>query len=274
MRSTCTVPGIIISQRRYRGGNYGNYNDEGEFVAPITKVDEWNTPDRYTVKPGDTFASIAQSQYGDGGFGPQIAEKNGYGLEATQPSVCDVLTLPPYVPMRNRSTNVPTDIQLHDIIYGNLYPYLKFKQPPRHKHSCVQTLIMVAISVVATIAASAMFPPAAPGLLALVGHSLLVAVTAAAIDAGAQAVAVGIGALKQFSIQSIIETGLAAGAFFGMSVAFKSSGEFLKLVSQAAAAGASDLSSQLIEIATGLRDVDWISVKHYFRWRPAWSIPR
>ena len=54
-------------------------------------------------------------------------------------------------------------------------------------------------------------------------------------------------------IYSIIETGLAAGAFFGMSVAFKSSGEFLKLVSQAAAVGAGDLSSQLIEIATGLR---------------------
>jgi hypothetical protein len=36
------------SQRRYIGGNYGDYNDEGEFVAPITQVDKWNSLGRYT----------------------------------------------------------------------------------------------------------------------------------------------------------------------------------------------------------------------------------
>ena len=80
-------------------------HDEAEFVQSINHLKILTTPDKYTVKPGDTFQSIAQCQYGDVNFALMIAIKNGYTSENSQPSVCSVLTLPQYVPMSNNGQN-------------------------------------------------------------------------------------------------------------------------------------------------------------------------
>ena len=254
-----------------------NTQDDGEFVQAINNIDLLTVPDKYTVKPGDTFTSIAQNQYGDASFGQIIAIKNNYPSVNDQPSACSVLTLPQYIPMSNTSNNNVPYNTFQNAIYGNLYPPLIFAQPPPPKNDCTQTLILVACAVVAIAAATTVVGGPAGGAMAtgaagalggtataagaaaavsttvVITQSLQVAVLAGALDASLQGAAFGVGALQHFSLDSVIETAVTGGMFYGVNAEWGHSAFYVQLLAQTTASGAADLSSQLIEMSVGTR---------------------
>ena len=246
-----------------------NSQDDGEFVQSINNIDLLTVPDKYTVKPGDTFTSIAQSQYGDASFGQMIAIKNNYPSVNDQPSVCSVLNLPQYIPMSNKFNNNLPYNTFQNAIYGNLYPPLIFTQPPPKKQDCTETLILVACAVVAiataetvvgsmaaasaATATAAGTAAAAVGTASVITESIQVAVLAGALDASLQGVVAGVGALKQFSVDSVIETAVTGGLFYGVNAEWGKSAFYIKILAETAASGAADLSSQLIEMSVGVR---------------------
>jgi YD repeat-containing protein len=223
-----------------------------EYVQPITNTAKLSVPDKYTVKSGDTFDRIAQTHYGDPTYAAQIAVKNNYPSAGAQPIVDSVLMLPAFVPITNRGdSHVPYDT-FQAAIYPSFYPALKFAQPKPKKHSCVQTVILVTAAVIATVTASAIVPALGPIVQGFTAHLLATGATAALLDAGIQGVAVSMGALKHFSLESVIQTALSAAIFDGVRSWVGQDAKFgYLLLAETSAAGATDISVQLARLAAG-----------------------
>ena len=235
----------------------------GDYVSSVSKIDVQTVPETYVVQTGDTFDNIALSQYGNRNMAAKIAEKNNYVASDT-PRVGEQLTLPQYIPNSNRADeNVPFK-RVQDTMLGHLAPKLKFAQP-KHHSDCTTIIILAAAAVVAAVVAphvaAALAPVIFSGLGAAgtaAGTMVVTGVVAGVIDAGIQGVAVGVGALKNFSLESVIEVALSAGIADGLGVD-KLGGlgqlgtaqffEELALVSVAAAV--TDVAVQVSEIIQG-----------------------
>ena len=112
---------------------------------------------------------------------------------------------------------------------------------------------MTAPTVVGPTAAGIAAGTVAASASAVTMASVQVAIAAAALDASLQGVALGVGALKHFSVDSVIETGVTGGLFYGVTAELGKSALYIKILAQTAAAGAADLSSQFIEMSVGTR---------------------
>lgn len=65
---------LLSHGKNLKGYEEKAFEQRSEYVESISNIDVRTVPDNYTVKTGDTFESIAQSQYGDRNFGFMIAE--------------------------------------------------------------------------------------------------------------------------------------------------------------------------------------------------------
>lgn len=230
------------------------------YVEPINHLDILAVPDTYTVQPGDSYSSIALSQYGNKNMGPVIAQANGDASENDSPIVGSILKLPQYIASENRSDNVTPYEKIKRSIVGNLYPVLNFAQPKPKKHhsSCGETIVLAAVSVVAVVIAPHVALLMEPTMTALFGPTMGLAiasgVTATLADAAMQGIAVQIGLLRQFSLVSVLEAGISAGVLGGLMKPGKEAFSFFTKVTRTAIAGAvTDVGDQLLELSLGIR---------------------
>src|SRR3990167_6365973 len=129
-------------------------------------------------------------------------------------------------------------------------------------HSCMQILIVIAISTVAIIVAPYLIAdiPVLTGLAGVVGIAVMDGLVAGALDAAMQGLVVGVGLLDHFSWIEVLETAVSAG----FANEFKALGKSLRVVTGfketmiamvkiIALHGAIAFEEQLAEVALGLR---------------------
>ena len=225
------------------------HNPDPGFVSKISHIDGTSMPTRYTVKPGETFDSIAVDQVGRAEFGKTIAGRNGY-QEDQAPTPTEVLIIPAdFIPTTNTANDIVAYRTIQQTIQGSLLPVLMF-QPKAKKQSCEETIVLTAIAVTACIVA----PELAVGMVGFSG-ALATAFAAGIIDAGLQGVALGTGLIHTFSVENLLTTTLSAGIGAGLGSAMGVTAEStlgMKLLLSITEAATVDGSTQLAEMGLGL----------------------
>ncbi|MFT3728247.1 MAG: LysM peptidoglycan-binding domain-containing protein [Terricaulis sp.] len=269
----------------FNGASSGtSFADSDLAYDSIDSYDQGSTGGMYTVRDGDTLASIASSLWGDSSLWYKIAELNGLTADSALPT-----GMPLLIPVGViRSTNNATTYKPYDPaeIVGNTMPTAV--KPPKSKHNCGvlgQIVLVVIAAVVAfyTAGAAAQFFAGAMNLNAaaitaageiatgtaaagtVTGASLatLGAAAGGAAVGGAvgsvvsQAVGVATGIQDKFSWNAV---GLAAiGAAIGVGT-----GKYIKGTSNFAAAERGMLNSAItqgIGVATGMQSkFSWAAV--------------
>jgi YD repeat-containing protein len=209
-------------------------------------------PKKYTVKPGDTFLTIALQMFGDGSEAYNIAVENGLSVDDQLQPGKDI-DLPQYLPVLNNAfTSIPYE-RFVGIIMGSLYPHMDLKQPKKHSGGWFSTLIHVIVDVVAIVVSIYTFGTTSAFALAAI------AATTAAADAAYQGVAVELGWQDHFSLRSAITTGIIAGVTAGimtpgsaMETALASMAKTMAVEEFMLQAGAVAIANQFIAMATGV----------------------
>jgi YD repeat-containing protein len=218
----------------------------------------------YIVTPGDTFKSIAKKLGGDNQDAYKIARLNGFINHRHVPKPGLILRIPQFIASKNNAKTVRPDQDFMRVIMGSLSPILNTPGPtqsstvPRpvkrkkKKHgfwgSFIKIIAVALVCVAAPHLAGFLFPLLASGSTAF---AVATATIAAIGDAAVQGLAIKMGAQDKFSFTEIIETAMTAGVATTLGVANGSAGI---LAMNALKIGAAAVSTQLAEMAAGLRD--------------------
>ncbi|MFT3727114.1 MAG: LysM peptidoglycan-binding domain-containing protein [Terricaulis sp.] len=202
----------------FNGASSGtSFADSDLAYDSINSYDQGSTGGMYTVRDGDTLASIASSLWGDSSLWYKIAELNGLTADSALPT-----GMPLLIPVGViRSTNNATTYKPYDPaeVVGNTMPTAV--KPPKSKHNCgvLGQIVMVVIAAVVAIYTAGAY-------LALTG--------AGAVGSVGTGVAVVTGTATAATTASVGATSLiAAGAVGG---------------------AAGSIVSQAVGVATGIQD--------------------
>ena len=247
MPTPITIPKVLHYEEK-------GFELSGKYVTSVSKIDVQTVPDKHVVKSGESFTGISDQEFGTTSMAGQIAEKNDY-VPSDAPRPNDVLTLPQYIPQVNKwNDNAPYKLFV-DTMLGHLNPKLKFAQP-KHHSGCVEMIVLTAIAVVASIVAPEIVVAVAPMIAGTLAGAALTGVVAGLVDASLQGVAVGIGAVRHFSLEAAADVALGAGigAAFGGATDLSQLSK-LKMCEEMARAAlvsaVTDVSTQVLSILDG-----------------------
>ncbi len=236
-----------------------HFNDfvSSDSLSPVPQV--------VTVKTGDTYDLLAQSIYGTmADASASLAESAGDAAGVIPQVGAQVIT-PQFIPQGNKSTDQLPPSRVQQYITGTLLPHLQFAEPHSKKGHCTDTIVRVAIDIIAV--AIAYF---SGGTASELSVALIEIAIAAASDAALQEIAVNVGLLQSFSWQEVITTGITAGMVAGFSApagagatgsgvaanffpTFFSQFTFARLIQLMVFAGTMNIMDQLALIAAGKR---------------------
>ncbi|MFT3727111.1 MAG: LysM peptidoglycan-binding domain-containing protein [Terricaulis sp.] len=208
----------------FNGASSGtSFADSDLAYDSIDSYDQGSTGGMYTVRDGDTLASIASSLWGDSSLWYKIAELNGLTADSALPTGMPLLIPVGVV----RSTNNATTYKPYDPaeVVGNTMPTAV--KPPKSKHNCgvlgqIVMVVIAAVVAIYTAGAAAQFFAGAMNL------------NAAAITAAGE-IATGTAAAGTVTGASLATLGAAgAGAAVGGAVG--------------------SVVSQVVGVATGIQD--------------------
>ncbi|MDO8329297.1 MAG: hypothetical protein Q7T36_02370 [Fluviicoccus sp.] len=143
-----------------------------EFGTEFTSVSDSypsRTPSSYNINSGDTFASIAQSVWGDSNLGYLIADANGLNLtDNLSALVGRVIDIP------NRVTNIHNDSTVFGVydpgkIMGDTTPQPKAPPPPKPKKVKWWKKVLIAL---VSVAAMFIFGPIAGSIIGNIASQL------------------------------------------------------------------------------------------------------
>ncbi|WP_298302998.1 LysM peptidoglycan-binding domain-containing protein [uncultured Erythrobacter sp.] len=232
----------------YNGSEFGTAR--GDFDYSISRFTSYNQDSRagsYTVRSGESLASIAQQQYGDSNLWYRIAQANGLSSAQAPLTEGQILRLPAGV---TRSTYNASTFQPYDPskALGDVNPGAP--TPPKNKGKCgvfgqiLLVVVAVAVTAVLSPVGTATFGQA---VLAAAGGSL-----------ASQGVGLATGIQKKFSFKSLALSAVSAGVTNGIGpegFLGGKTGLFGKGLEGAIARGAlSSAITQGIGVATGLQD--------------------
>ncbi|MFT3727124.1 MAG: LysM peptidoglycan-binding domain-containing protein [Terricaulis sp.] len=190
----------------FNGASSGtSFADSDLAYDSIDSYDQGATGGMYTVRDGDTLASIASSLWGDSSLWYKIAELNGLTADSALPT-----GMPLLIPVGViRSTNNATTYKPYDPaeVVGNTMPTAV--KPPKSKHNCGffgQIIAAVVAFVVARILDSFV-----PGLGSAVGTAIRGFAIAATADAASQEAAIQMGIQDKFSWNQVATAVISAG---------------------------------------------------------------
>jgi len=208
----------------------------------------------YVVNFGDTFKSIAKRFGGDINDADRLARMNGFLLSGNAPKPGILLRVPQIIPSKNKFNTTRPDQDFLRIIAGSLSPKIVAQpitpQPLYIKRHSSWFKILVKVIALAIVCAAA--PHLAGVAVSLFGGSFAITtgVFAAIGDAAVQGLAIGMGAQSKFSFAEMLETGVAVGVGTSLGQAKN----VKTLVTNAMKVGTAAVSTQLVEMATGLRN--------------------
>ncbi len=179
-------------------------------------------PSQYTVREGDTFASIALQMYGDASCAYVIATANGYS-ESDAPPAEMVLTIPSPTVVDEHNQSGQLAVYNPGQILGVLYPYMPL--PPQHPHRNVFGILVEAFvgALIVAFLAPELLGVLAPMINAgfagaVLGGGLAFGVADAAADVAEQIVGLAFGMQDKFSFGEVgkqAELGFITGALAG-----------------------------------------------------------
>lgn len=237
------------------------YSDFDQAYNSVSPGDGTGAGTAYTVRSGDTLASIAQSIYGDASLWYEIADANGLN-GASSLAAGQQLKIPSSVSNAHNTSSTfrPYDAASH---IGDVAPTTP--KPPK-KSPCgvfgqiLLAVIAIAVAVVVTAGAAAVMTNATLGsaLGAMFGGAALTGATVGTfVVAGAiggavgsivsQGIGVATGLQDHFSWKSVALAGIG-GAVGGY---FQGLGNAAKLATEAAAKGAAGVASGAANLANG-----------------------
>ncbi|WP_298333308.1 LysM peptidoglycan-binding domain-containing protein [uncultured Erythrobacter sp.] len=243
-----STPGDPSEDAFYNGSEFGTAR--GDFDYSISRFTSYNQDSRagsYTVRSGESLASIAQQQYGDTNLWYRIAQANGLSSAQAPLTEGQILRLPAGV---TRSTYNASTFQPYDPskALGDVNPGAP--TPPKNKGKCgvfgqiLLVVVAVAVTAVLSPVGTATFGQA---VLAAAGGSL-----------ASQGVGLATGIQKKFSFKSLALSAVSAGVTNGIGpegFLGGANGLFGKGLEGAIARGAlSSAITQGIGVATGLQD--------------------
>jgi YD repeat-containing protein len=211
--------------------------DFAQSYDPVNSYSQGSASGIYTVRTGDTLASIAQQLYGDSALWYKIAEANGLSAQA-QLSEGQTLMLPVGVirSAHNAATLNPYD---PSEVIGDLSPTTP--QPPKQSKGCgvfgaiVLAVVAVAVTVVtagaALAATSASITSLSSGMSTILGTSVFGGSVVSGIGAGTL---IGAGAIGG-AVGSIARQGL--GVATGLQDSFSWKGVALSAIGGGVSAG-------------------------------------
>ena len=246
MQASPSSPGPF-RQGATTGTCFADFDQSYEAISPSSQT---ATSTTYTVRDGETLASVAQTVWGDASLWYVLADANGLDYDSVLVAG-QLLTLP------NRPTNQHNSADTfrpYDpaTALGDTQPAAP--NPPKKKKKCGVFGIILRVVVAAVVAA-----------VVVVSLGTAVPAVAAAVIGGAvgsaasQGVAIATGMQSKFSFKQVAIAGISAGVgqFVG-SAAGLAGNSFL----QGAARGAiGSVATQGIAVATGLQNrFDWAGV--------------
>ncbi len=180
-------------------------------------------PSQYTVREGDTFASIALQMYGDASCAYVIATANGYS-ESDAPPAEMVLTIPARTVVDEHNGAGQRAVYNPGQILGVLYPYMPL--PPQHPHRNVFGILVEAFVGVLIVAwlAPELLGPLMSTFGNIIGAGLAFGIADAAADVAEQVVGLAFGMQDKFSLKEVgnqFEQGFITGALAGALVGTK-----------------------------------------------------
>jgi YD repeat-containing protein len=221
------------------GASYGAaHADFDQFYNPVTSYNQGGSGGSYTVRSGETLASIAAELWGDAGLWYKLAEANGLGANATLVEG-QRLTIPAGVmrSSQNASTFEPYDAAK---VLGDTSPTTPTPQAQTQanakKNKCgilgMILLVVVAVAITAIIKVpvtkffTGMFVgKAAVGTAAYVAGTIAGgvvggAVTGAIASAGSQLFGLATGIQQKFNWGAVATSAIAAGIGGGLDAQF------------------------------------------------------
>ncbi|RDI99307.1 hypothetical protein DVT68_00110 [Dyella solisilvae] len=150
-----STPGLEDQHYAYvNGQQVAHFDDNGtlDILSEVTAFSSGNGgPGGYVVQAGDTLESIAQSEYGNASLWYVIAQANALGGDS-QLSLGQRLTIPTVTTNSNSATTFkPYD---PGSIVGSTTPSLPViapPAPPKHHCNAVAEILVIAVTVVATV---------------------------------------------------------------------------------------------------------------------------
>lgn len=226
-------------------------------------------PQVVTVKTGDTYDRLAENIYGTMADASVALAESAGEAAGVVPQVGSQIVTPQFIVPSNTSTDHVPLSRVQQYIQGTLLPHLTFAQPHQNKGKCSDTMVRVAIDIIAVSIAYASVGTASSVSIAMIEG----AAVAAASDALMQEVAINVGLLQSFSWQEVMTTGIAGAMSAGFSgpagvggvdgqggIAahfapgfFKGFGTFARLIQLMVFAGVINIMDQLALIAVGKR---------------------
>ncbi len=206
---------------------------------------------QYQTQEGDSLKALARAFYGNGDYWYLIANSNGL-TQSPDERLNAGLTLD--IPARANTSNSHNSFKPLDMakIIGDTTPDIPYvPPPPRSGCNALAMVVMIAVTVVASIATAGAALATAPGTIMSTGISAL---TGGLGLAGAAAAAAGgfvgsvagqlagkaMGVVDSFSLKNAFASGLTAGATAGMGswmgVGGKAAGTFTEIVKEGATA--------------------------------------
>ncbi|MDP3858174.1 MAG: hypothetical protein Q8Q73_10500 [Stagnimonas sp.] len=229
-RSFVTDPNGQILKKIQGGATqtyaYANGSPIGSFSSdPNVKADfDYNytpvsdsyppaTPGQYVTQPGDTLQKVAYSVYGDASLWYLIADANGLTSATGLPSGL-ALNIPNQITNLRNANDTFKPYSPGEII-GDTTPELKYIPPPPPKKKCggLLTIIIVAVSVIATVVtAGALGPATGPLMAAAIG-----AASAAAGSVAGQLAGMALGVQSGFSFSAVARAAVIGGVTAGLT---------------------------------------------------------
>ena len=229
------------------GTSFADFDQSYEAISPSSQT---ATSTTYTVRDGETLASVAQTVWGDASLWYVLADANGLDYDSVLVAG-QLLTLP------NRPTNQHNSADTfrpYDpaTALGDTQPAAP--NPPKKKKKCGVFGIILRVVVAAVVAAVvvASLGTAVPAVAAAV-------IGGAVGSAASQGVAIATGMQSKFSFKQVAIAGISAGV--GQVVGSAASLAGNSFLQGAARATIGSVATQGIAVATGLQNrFDWAAV--------------
>jgi LysM repeat protein len=182
-----------------------NYADFDQSYNPINGLSYEGAASRYTVQPGDTLETIAQTLWGDASFWYMIADANG--LTGSETLVADQSLIIPNKVHNSHNNSDTYKVYDPNEAIGDTMPTAA-KPPKKAKCGTFGQVLMVAIAVAVTVIAL----PGAGATISF-GHGLLAGATG---SAASQAVGLATGIQSKFDFKGFALSALAGGISAGI----------------------------------------------------------
>ncbi|HLY89154.1 MAG TPA: LysM peptidoglycan-binding domain-containing protein, partial [Acetobacteraceae bacterium] len=254
--------GTVVAPGAFRGGKPVASADFDENYQPIGPSYPGMAATAYTVRSGDTLASIAQAVWGDSSLWYLIADANGL-------TASDTLVAGQQISIPNKVANIHNRTGVYRVYnpgeaIGDLLPTLPAEPaPPVHNHGgcgVFGQILLVAVAVaVSAVTYGALGGEALQGVAAIEAG----AAAGAAGSVASQALGVATGIQDHFSFKGVALAAIAGGIGSGLGKVgiLKNATDFDKVLQNVARGAISNGLTQGVALATGLQNqFDWTGV--------------